>query len=839
MSDPKDPKTAPTPCPEWSVEDVVVWAGRFIDAEDAECLRKAKVKGNYLLTLNQNYLITVIGLPPGAAYDLSQQLNPPPRTTETTAVLLFDEFQILESCEFKTDFLLQLKNIMDSRQGENLYIHAVVGFGTYTLNYLTVAKTLSISPFPKDRVIFVQPLPRLGVANLLKSWASSINAIFPENILEDIVNTIGGYAGLLGMLGIELEAVVPEKIRLYELPNNTINVDTWIQVRSQLLIAVSSKTDQFSRLVKKIIEDQYCQATMFQALFCQGEKPLFFDQMGLGYLSSAITLNDSGALSYNRETGYTISSPLLREYFIMELYKVEKPPLIADDWSSDITTFVCTLVNGLDPKPFRAPEVYNLTTNFPSEAIFHAEMYATIGACLYRKYGKLLQHTIISEGSMGDYIENKRFADVKLICGDVTYETHRIILAYSSEYFARLLCSEFRESSQAQIELRQPDPYGVFPAVLAFMYDGRVQLSPENVIAVLAMADHYLIKALHTLCLSYLDTNLHRENVLTILRTSIDFHFDTLVDKCISILAKNFPYVCESGACEQSPGSCFTFLPPNTFLDLLKHQYLVVKNEYALYLIVTSFIRANLQVDSDATAELMSQIRYIWMTYEQLIEISSNPLVPKDILIETFMERLKKYEHHDTSLEPPVNHSRFLPRPPQSILFEYNHDFDNKGILYWISSSGLKDKWTNPHTASKIKITSSSIDKGNHFDIVELVPMEFWTKDVPASWVTIDLGSNRSVIPMYYTIRHGLPFKSDSLRTWDFQGSVQGEQWTVLKRHTNDSSLNSKYATHTWQIQGVTTAYRYFRILQTGKNSNNRNFLVLGGIELYGELLQR
>jgi len=50
--------------------------------------------------------------------------------------------------------------------------------------------------------------------------------------------------------------------------------------------------------------------------------------------------------------------------------------------------------------------------------------------------------------------------------------------------------------------------------------------------------------------------------------------------------------------------------------------------------------------------------------------------------------------------------------------------------------------------------------------------------------------------------------------------------------------LSGPFATHTWEIKGVTQRFRYFRILQTGKNSGNTNFLSLSGIELYGELFE-
>lgn len=102
---------------------------------------------------------------------------------------------------------------------------------------------------------------------------------------------------------------------------------------------------------------------------------------------------------------------------------------------------------------------------------------------------------------------------------------------------------------------------------------------------------------------------------------------------------------------------------------------------------------------------------------------------------------------------------------------------------------------------------------GNPPDLVSRDPSELWTKDVPASWFTIDL-MKRTVLPTHYTLRcvflsrydtansapsHG-PFKADSLRTWDLQGSTDGQNWHVLRRHANDKTLNGNWATHTWPL---------------------------------------
>jgi len=141
--------------------------------------------------------------------------------------------------------------------------------------------------------------------------------------------------------------------------------------------------------------------------------------------------------------------------------------------------------------------------------------------------------------------------------------------------------------------------------------------------------------------------------------------------------------------------------------------------------------------------------------------------------------------------------------------------------------------------AGRVEVQASSIEKGQPHELVSREPSELWSKDIPASWFSIDLGKNRKVVPSYYTIRHGGNYRADSLRTWDLQGSVEGSTWVVLRRHTNDSSLNVPFATHSWPVIGATQSYRYFRILQTGHNSSNHNFLVISGIEFFGELYER
>jgi hypothetical protein len=59
------------------------------------------------------------------------------------------------------------------------------------------------------------------------------------------------------------------------------------------------------------------------------------------------------------------------------------------------------------------------------------------------------------------------------------------------------------------------------------------------------------------------------------------------------------------------------------------------------------------------------------------------------------------------------------------------------------------------------------------------------------------------------------------------QASNDGASWTTLKEHINDDALKLKGATHTWDLPVQFESYQYFRIMQTGLNSNNHEYLAL------------
>lgn len=282
---------------------------------------------------------------------------------------------------------------------------------------------------------------------------------------------------------------------------------------------------------------------------------------------------------------------------------------------------------------------------------------------------------------------------------------------------------------------------------------------------------------------------------------------------------------------QESP---FRSLSVELMLTLLSHPGLAVMNENLVYKSVVDYIKAkgNELTEADRTS-LYEQVRFPFLNYNQLQDVIKNNQVPHRLLAEALIVRLGSFESPNTNKAN--GKASLQKRTNCGMFFDYSSDFDERGVLHWIATQGHTSEWVNPIRYG-VKVTASSSEKGVASDILEIKQNECWTKDVPSSWFAFDLGKNRQLLLTYYTLRHGSNSRQDCLRSWVLQCSDDGLEWETIKRH-NECALNSNFATASWPVM-CTNPHRYFRVLQTGHNSTNKNFFSLSGIEFYGDFYQ-
>lgn len=167
--------------------------------------------------------------------------------------------------------------------------------------------------------------------------------------------------------------------------------------------------------------------------------------------------------------------------------------------------------------------------------------------------------------------------------------------------------------------------------------------------------------------------------------------------------------------------------------------------------------------------------------------------------------------------------------------FVFSSSGDTNGLFYYLGTNGYTTSFSNP-SLSTITASASSIQfLGTPADKVTDRTTDFChTQSESNAWIKIDLGATRTFTPNYYSVRNRSDDSSNNLNDWILQGSNNDSTWTDL-----NTQVGNIFGQGNWfstAVVGVSTSYRYFRILQQGINSSGGLFLVLAELEIYGTL---
>jgi len=74
-------------------------------------------------------------------------------------------------------------------------------------------------------------------------------------------------------------------------------------------------------------------------------------------------------------------------------------------------------------------------------------------------------------------------------------------------------------------------------------------------------------------------------------------------------------------------------------------------------------------------------------------------------------------------------------------------------------------------------------------------------------------------------------------RNWNFEASLDGDSWDVLKEHKNDQTIQGS-GNYMFEVIDCNCGYRYFRLRVTGPDSSATTYLGLSGFELFGRVVR-
>lgn len=175
--------------------------------------------------------------------------------------------------------------------------------------------------------------------------------------------------------------------------------------------------------------------------------------------------------------------------------------------------------------------------------------------------------------------------------------------------------------------------------------------------------------------------------------------------------------------------------------------------------------------------------------------------------------------------------------------FMYTSNGDNSGFVYWLGTSGRRERFANPHDKGRLRITSSGLDIGSESLLVARKRAPCWTSDISDAWICLDLGRNRAFRPTHYTLCNGSNEPGFDLLAWVFEGyDHTHDKWVELDDVSGPrTELASPwgvatYATKLASRPELVLAYRFLRLRHAGLNSRGTRQLPVCAWEFYGTL---
>jgi hypothetical protein len=240
------------------------------------------------------------------------------------------------------------------------------------------------------------------------------------------------------------------------------------------------------------------------------------------------------------------------------------------------------------------------------------------------------------------------------------------------------------------------------------------------------------------------------------LKSAVEYDLTFIREKCIDVIARQLQAALDD---EQLSFDDFLWLPVRDFQAILSHPFLSINEEYTVYKLLrlyapgASLCFADIHAtklltlyDSNLTfrymkksasaatvtpeekVALFSTLRIPYLKFSELEKVIADRLVPEELLSEGIVFRLATFERPHREVREEDLPLRLRRRTLMGRVFNYDHDFDDRGVIHWLSTGCGKSEWKNASLTGMVKVSASSMEKGKVHNIIDRDPVECWTK---------------------------------------------------------------------------------------------------------------
>lgn len=142
-----------------------------------------------------------------------------------------------------------------------------------------------------------------------------------------------------------------------------------------------------------------------------------------------------------------------------------------------------------------------------------------------------------------------------------------------------------------------------------------------------------------------------------------------------------------------------------------------------------------------------------------------------------------------------------------------------------------------------VDITSSSTSEFNNVAkyAVDLDEKNYFaSSNTPNQWLKFDF-KDWKIHPNGYSIRSRYNSSSCNPQNWCIEVSNTGndDEWKIIDSRKNVTTLQNSNATGSFEInEKLNDSFRFIRLRQTGKSTDNYDYLIISAIEFFGTLIK-
>ncbi|XP_078353958.1 kelch-like protein 12 [Oculina patagonica] len=237
--------------------------------------------------------------------------------------------------------------------------------------------------------------------------------------------------------------------------------------------------------------------------------------------------------------------------------------------------------------------------------------------------------------SINQLRKEKKLCDITLKVGEKEFCAHRVILSACSDYFCAMFTGDMEESKKSVVELHGLDS-DTMEFILDFVYTESIQVSVENVQALLPAACLLQLTGVQKACCEFLEQQLDPSNCLGI-KTFAETHgCEELRKAAEKYILKHFVDLVDSEE--------FLQLDNEDVVSLIKCDNLTVPSEEAVFEAVISWIKQDEKKRNDLLPKMLQFVRLPLLTPRYITDIvDSEQLIRQSLDCRDLVDEAKRF----------------------------------------------------------------------------------------------------------------------------------------------------------------------------------------------------